>query len=379
MEQQQEPGMEQPKALSNRAFLLWSLGLTLLVIGLSLVAGSEVRLIGLLIFLPAVASSVGTVRQTIAASCWATAGAVVSTARAPQYRLDDGVLLVVLTVLFSVLAVYGCHWRVAREREVLRLRSTAAVVQRHILHPLPELTAQALIEGVYEPVQEDKLFGGDIYDVADTPYGTRVLIGDVQGKGLSAVGVVFAVLGAFREAAHREQTLTGLVESLETSVVRHNAYARSSGEPERFVTALVLSLDAVDNETAQAVNCGHLSPYLLGLPGGPQEVRPGAVNVPLGLASLVAEPRTAGWFPFPPGSTLLLYTDGLSEARGAEGTYYPVERRLAELTGPADGSALSPGSLVRALREDVRAFSSPREQDDLAILTVHRSPSAELL
>ncbi|WP_326686828.1 MULTISPECIES: PP2C family protein-serine/threonine phosphatase [unclassified Streptomyces] len=377
MEQQQEPGTEQPKSLSNRAFLLWSLGLTLLVIGLSLVAGSEVRLIGLLIFLPAVASSVGTVRQTVAASCWATTGAVVSTARAPQYRFDDGVLLVVLTALFSVLAVYGCHWRVAREREVLRLRSAAAVVQRHILHPLPELTAQALVEGVYEPVQEDKLFGGDIYDVADTPYGTRVLIGDVQGKGLSAVGAVFAVLGAFREAAHREQTLTGLVESLETSVVRHNAYARSSGEPERFVTALVLGVDAVDEETAQAVNCGHLAPYLLGLPGGPQQVRPGAVNVPLGLASLVAEPRTAGWFTFPPGTTLLLYTDGLSEARGEGGTYYPVERRLAELTGPGDGSALSPGSLVQALWEDVRDFSRPQQQDDLAILTVHRSPTAE--
>ncbi|MEU2721391.1 PP2C family protein-serine/threonine phosphatase [Streptomyces smyrnaeus] len=375
----------QPKSLSTRAFLLWGLGLTLLVVGLSLVAGSEVRLVGLLIFLPAIAASVGTVRQTQAASGWATAGAVVSIARAPGYHLDDAITLV-LTLLFAGLAVFGARWRIARDTELLRLRSTAAVVQQHILHPLPEVTPQVRVDGVFEPLQEDKLFGGDIYDVAATPFGTRVLIGDVQGKGLSAVGAAFAVLGGFREAAHREPTLTGLVDALETSVVRHNAYARRSGEPERFITALVLSVDPLDRGTAQVVNCGHLPPFLVRDSRQPCQVRLGETGVPLGLASLVGEERSAAGFSFPPDSVLLLYTDGLSEARDGAGTFYPLAERLTALVkgadpaarpAPGSGSDEAPTELAQALRDDVRAFTHPYQQDDLAILTLRRHPATD--
>ncbi|MGP3973630.1 PP2C family protein-serine/threonine phosphatase [Streptomyces sp. 8N114] len=371
MEQQQ-----QPKALSTRAFVLWGLGLTLLVVGLSLAAGSEVRLVGLLIFLPAIAASVGTVRQTQAASVWATAGAVVSVAIRPGYHLDDAIALV-LTLLFAGLAVIGVRWRIARDTELLRLRSTAAVIQQHILHPLPELTSQVRVDGVFEPLQEDKLFGGDIYDVAATPYGTRVLIGDVQGKGLSAVGSAFAVLGGFREAAHREPTLTGLVDVLEKSVVRHNAYARHSGEPERFVTALVLSVDPLDRGTGQAVNCGHLPPFLVRDGRPPCQVGLGETGVPLGLASLVGEERSAAGFGFPPDSTLLLYTDGLSEARDRDGAFYPLIERLASLVEAAGSAPGDPApELARALRDDVRSFTHPHQQDDLAILTLQRLPAS---
>ncbi|MEU2080797.1 PP2C family protein-serine/threonine phosphatase [Streptomyces albus] len=398
-----------PKSLSNRAFLAWILGLTMLVLALSLVAGSETRLVGLLIFLPAIAASLGTVRQTQIASAWATVAVAVSVARSPGYHLDDGLTLA-LTLVFAGLAVYGSRWRIARDSELVRLRSTAAVIQQHILHPLPELTSQVRVDGVFEPLQEDKLFGGDIYDVAATRYGTRVLIGDVQGKGLSAVGVAFAVLGGFREAAHREPTLSGLVEALERSVVRHNAYARHAGEQERFVTALVVAVDPLDSGTAQAVNCGHLPPYLVRDGGPPQRLRLEDTGVPLGLASLVDEERSAQTFGFPPDSTLLLYTDGLSEARDGDGLFYPLADRLAALVaktgapepeagGKADaggtagvapdgggreaggGGPAAPASgapvlrLAQALRDDVRAFTHPYQQDDLAILTLERRPA----
>ncbi|MGY1438989.1 PP2C family protein-serine/threonine phosphatase [Streptomyces reniochalinae] len=396
-------GVEQqrPKSLSTRVFVAWLAALTLLVLGLSLAAGSEVRLIGLLIFLPAIAASLGTVRQTQVASLWALAAVTASIARSPGYHLDDGITLA-LTLVFAGLAIYGSRWRIARDTELLRLRSTAAVVQQHILHPLPELTSQVRVDGIFEPVQEDKLFGGDIYDVAATRYGTRVLIGDVQGKGLSAVGVAFAVLGGFREAAHREPRPAGLVDALEMSVVRHNAYARHSGEPERFVTALVVCVDPVGQGTAQAVNCGHLPPFLVRDSCAPVQVELRDTGVPLGLASLVREGRVADGFSFPPDSTLLLYTDGLSEARDGNGSFYPLAERLAalveesraagstpseteegqnrdgkgEAAGRPEGSALG---LAQALREDVRAYTHPHQQDDLAILTLERlsAPAAE--
>ncbi|WP_329416786.1 serine/threonine-protein phosphatase [Streptomyces sp. NBC_00704] len=79
--------------------------------------------------------------------------------------------------------------------------------------------------------------GGDAYEAGASPYGTRLLIGDVQGEGLPAVAAAFAVLGAFRETAQSEPTRTAVADALGAAVERHNAFAARSG-PERFVTAL---------------------------------------------------------------------------------------------------------------------------------------------
>lgn len=218
---------------------------------------------------------------------------------------------------------------------------------------------------MYEPLQEERLVGGDIYDVVDSPFGTRVLIGDVQGKGLAAVGSAFAVIGAFREAAHREPTLTALVDALDAAVVRHNSYATHTGDDERFVTALIICVDA--ETEVQAVNCGHVLPHVLdhGTVTTP-DLDPG---VPLGLAELAHEPTTVGWFDFPEGATLLLSTDGLTETRSADGTFYPVDERLSKYVG------LSPTELPQALHEDARAFAGRGgPHDDVAVLTVRRSP-----
>ncbi|WP_432741662.1 serine/threonine-protein phosphatase [Streptomyces sp. JH002] len=340
---------------------------TVLVEVLGVLSGSTVWLLGLLIFLPGTASALCTVAQTRFVAAWTTVVVMLTLLvrdRESGHWLDR-VLLVLLTLALGALSVYACHRRIKREHEMLRLRSTAAAMQRHILRPLPLLTDHVLVSGVYEPVQEERLVGGDIYDVVASPWGTRILIGDVQGKGLAAVGAAFAVIGAFREAAHREPTLTALVDALDASVVRHNSYAEQLGDDERFVTALVVSVDA-GTET-QFVNCGHIPPRL---------VHDGAVTapaldsgVPLGLAALAAEPATVGWFDFPTGSTLLLTTDGLTETRAGDGTFYPVDERLRNLAGR------SPSELPKALYDDARSFAGRAEQqDDVAVLSVRRSP-----
>ncbi len=159
----------------------------------------------------------------------------------------------------------------------------------------------------------------------------------MQGEGLAAVGAAFAVIGAFREAAHREPTLT----------------------------ALIIGVDS--GTEAQAINCGHIPPHLL---------HDGTVitpllgsGVPLGLAELAAEPATVDWFAFPTGSTLLLTTDGLTETRATDGTFYPVDERLTKHLD------LSPTELPQALHEDARAFAGDdRRHDDIAVLAVRRPP-----
>ncbi|GGR84463.1 hypothetical protein GCM10010269_24560 [Streptomyces humidus] len=342
-------------------------GVTVLVEVLGVLSGSEVWLLGLLVFLPGTASALCTVQQTKFVAAWTTLFVTftVMVRAGDGGRWLDRTLLVLLTLALGAASVYACHRRIGREHEMLRLRSTAAAMQRHILHPLPVLTDDVLVNGVYEPVQEDRLVGGDIYDVVASPWGTRVLIGDVQGKGLAAVGAAFAVIGAFREAAHREPTLTALVEALDAAVVRHNSYAEQTGEDERFVTALVIGVDA--GAEAQAVNCGHVPPRV---------VHKGVVTtpvldagVPLGLAELSVEPATVDWFAFPAGATLVLTTDGLTETRAGDGTFYPVDERLTKYLD------LSPSELPRALHEDSRAFAGDsRRHDDVAVLTVRRSP-----
>jgi serine phosphatase RsbU (regulator of sigma subunit) len=341
-------------------------GVTALVEFLGALSGSEVWLLGLLVFLPGAASALGTVRQTAFVAVWTTlvvtASVLVRDREAGHWF--DRLLLVLFTVALAATSVYGCHRRIRREDAMLRLRSTAAAMQRHILHPLPLVTDDVLVNGVYEPLQEERLVGGDIYDVVDSPFGTRVLIGDVQGKGLAAVGSAFAVIGAFREAAHREPTLTALVDALDAAVVRHNSYAAYTGDDERFVTALIVCVDA-DTEV-QAVNCGHVLPHVLhDGTVSTVELEPG---VPLGLAELAHEPTTVGWFDFPEGATLLLSTDGLTETRSAGGTFYPVDERLAKYVG------LSPTELPQALHDDARAFAGDGgPHDDVAVLTVRRS------
>ncbi len=348
----------------TRAVVLVTVAATVVTTVLGAVTGTAVLLLGLLVFLPAFAAALCTPRQTALVSAWVSIVVIVPMVLSTE-QLADRVTLALFAVGFGALAVYGSSVRVAREESLVSLRSTAAAMQRQILRPLPLLTDDVLVDGVYEPVQQDKLVGGDIYDVAATPWGTRVLIGDVQGKGLAAIGMAIDVVGAFREAAHREPTVTALVDSLEAAVVRHNDYAEQRGEPERFVTAVVLGVDS-GTET-QLVTCGHIPPYLLH-EGTVTAVGAGTEHAPLGLADLVDEPRTVSWFPFPTGATLLLCTDGLTEARSPAGTFYPLEHHLA------DRVDITAGRLIHALVDDVHTFTKGAQQDDLAILAVRRSP-----
>ncbi|SEO13387.1 PP2C family protein-serine/threonine phosphatase [Actinacidiphila rubida] len=353
---------------STRTVVWTTVGSTAVALALVLLTSTEVLLLGLLVFLPAFAAALCTPRQTALVSAWVCAVVIVPAILQSGETVGNRVVLGLFAVAFGALAVQGARMRVAREEALVSLRSTAAAMQRQILRPLPLLTDDVLVDGLYEPLQQDKLVGGDIYDVAATPWGTRVLIGDVQGKGLAAIGMAIEVVGAFREAAHREATMTSLVDALEAAVVRHNADAGGRGEPERFVTALVLGVDG--GLDTQVVACGHIPPYLLhdGSAGTVDTVGADDEHVPLGLADLAAEPRRVTWFAFPAGATLLLCTDGVTEARSPDGAFYPLESRLA------DRPDITADRLTDTLADDIRAFTEGTQQDDLAILAVRRNP-----
>ncbi len=354
------PGLRTPLFLAGLAFV------TAVVIVLDVSTGTAVRLYPLLIFLPAIVSGLGAVWQTAVAAVWVLV-VEVGTAIYLRGEPDDILLAAGFTGLFGLLSVAGCRYRVKREAEVFRLRSATSALRQLLVRPLPLRTAEIAVEGLYQPVEEDTMMGGDMYDVAVAQTGTRVLIADVQGKGLSAIGMVVALLGSFREAAHREETLTGVVAALENSVVRHNYFAAQDGEPERLVTALILDIkDASQTEAVEVVNCGHIAPYVI----QGRDIRQadlGQAEVPLGLAALAPAPRAGVSFRFARGASLLLCTDGVTEARDARGRFYPLEERLRAW------AADPPASLVRALGEDLHAFRAAGQHDDTTILMLRRT------
>ncbi|WP_433373748.1 PP2C family protein-serine/threonine phosphatase [Streptosporangium sp. CA-115845] len=350
-------------ALSSTVLLYWLLGLTVLLLVSGYLSDRESRLVPFLIVLPAFVAGVGTVRQTFLTAGWVVlvvTGSVLYHPLQPAVNLS----LIAFSVVLGGLSVAGGRWRIRKNEEIARLRSASAALQRQILRPLPLLTDQLLVDGLYEPAEEDSMVGGDVYEVVASPYGSRVLIADVQGKGLPAIGTAFAVLGAFREAAFREPALPTVVNALENAVLRHNAFAKQAGEPERFVTALVLSVDS--GYQAQAVNCGHVPLYILsGERTGPVLFRdPGA---PLGLGSLTSQPRAVEWFDFPPGSTLLLCTDGVTEARDPSGVFYPLEDRLARWHDA------SPDQVVSTLHTELLRHTRGNLRDDVAVLAIRRN------
>ncbi|MCZ4097420.1 SpoIIE family protein phosphatase [Streptomyces sp. SID13666] len=227
------------------------------------ISDSTVRLIPLMIIFPALTATIGTLRETVYAVGWVILVIIAVLVYRPLPSLGDQVIVMVLAFVLGMLCVLTCHKRIRREEESRRMRSGAAALQRQMLRPLPVLTDRVIVDGVCLPVEEDLLVGGDIYEAVASPYGTRLLIGDVQGKGLPAVAAAFAVLGAFRETAQREPTLTAVADALETAVGLHNAFAAQTGEPERFVTALILGVDGSD--ATQALSLA-FNPAGLGVP-----------------------------------------------------------------------------------------------------------------
>ncbi|MEW2491211.1 PP2C family protein-serine/threonine phosphatase [Streptomyces sp. NPDC048411] len=334
--------------------------LTAVVLILDVRTGEDLRVVPLLVVVPALVSVFGTMRQTVYTAAWIMA-VVVTSRLVSGGTFWDLFVGVGFTVLACVLGVGACALRIRHAIEIARLRSAAVALQRQILRPLPILTDQVVAHGVYAPIEEDRLVGGDIYEVVESPYGTRVIIGDVQGKGIAAIGAGFAALGAFREAAIREPTLTGVVDALEDAVARHNAFSAQTGEIERFVTALVLGFEG--EEHVEAVNCGHLPPHLL-YDGAAAAVPLRLTSVPLGMAELSSEARGAERFDVPAGATLLAFTDGVTEARDASGAFYPLDARLGRLAG------YEPSELLDALHADLDAFSGGVRRDDIAMLAL---------
>jgi serine phosphatase RsbU (regulator of sigma subunit) len=263
-------------------------------------------------------------------------------------------------------------------------------VQRALLPPLPRRVGPLELEAVYLAAAAEARVGGDLYEVARTQFGIRLIVGDARGKGLDAVETAAGVLGVFREVAHEVYTLAEAARRLDASLARRPASGPADGSPphEEFVTAVLAEIDPCAG-TLTVYNCGHPAPILLSpRTAGSRNSHRGrtgqcapaltAVEVPspapplrlLPLGDCSAAGRT---LPFRPGGALLLYTDGVTEARNPRHRCYPLAARLAGLVASSAGT-IRP-DLLDCLRDDLLRHAGGPLDDDAALVLV-RAPAA---
>ncbi|NEA38565.1 PP2C family protein-serine/threonine phosphatase [Streptomyces sp. SID11385] len=274
---------------------------------------------------------------------------------------NTAVQVAAVAVISLALVLYS-RARSRRESELARVRAMADATNDVLLRPPPARTGPLRIGCEYRAAGEVAQIGGDFYAVARTREGTRLLIGDVRGKGLDALDDTALLLGAFRSAAHLGLSLPGLAAHLDAALEWSNA---QKGAAEDFATALLVDVPDA-GEDALLLSCGHPPPYVLRA-SGPEPLEAARPAPPLGLGALDPDAWTVQRYAFGPGETMLLYTDGVIEARNGDGTFYPLAERLA-LFGGDDGDRLA-----RRVVEDVVRHTHDRLADDAALLCAYRA------
>ena len=272
--------------------------------------------------------------------------------------LDDGDrglaeelgLVAALMVLAS--SSYCDRFHLQRRRQDMDL---AAEMQWALLPPLTFACGGTTVAGLLEPAYE---VGGDCFDYALNGSTLSFAVFDAMGHGLPSSVISGLAVGAYRHARRGAVPLDRLLSHMETAI------AGLMGDT--FVTTLAGELD-VRTGSLRWVSGGHPAPVVLrdGSPLPDPEV-PG--SLPLGLGLLHrgerADPTELA---LQPGDRVLLYTDGVVEARSPEGEEFGADR-LADLFVRESGSGLLPSEVLRRLVHGCLEFQGGRLRDDATLL-----------
>jgi serine phosphatase RsbU (regulator of sigma subunit) len=334
--------------------------LTAVICVLAAVTPADFAVSRLLPVAPALAASTWSVPATLLLGLVAVA--VVLVIRF-VYDLPIVTFTAVAIAAVTAAAAYSAHVRLQRERTLSQVRSVADAAQAVVLRPVPAAIGRIRIETLYLAAAEEARIGGDFFEVVDTPHGVRLLIGDVRGKGLSAVGVAGVVINCFREAAYDEPDLTRLARRLDTSLGRYSDALPSAESAEGFATAVLTEIPHGDGPAA-FVNCGHPPPLLLRHDGDVGALEPSAPSPPVNMGRLIGGGYTVDTVSLAPGDRLLFYTDGVTETRDRSGTFFPL------LDWARRQSAVPPRQLLDLLHQQLLRYSGGGLDDDIAALMI---------
>ena len=241
----------------------------------------------------------------------------------------------------------------SRERIEQELKVAQLIQQNFLPRVLPDLPGWE-VAAYYQPARE---VGGDFYDLFELPDGhVAVLIGDVTDKGVPAAMVMAAARSLLRASGQRVVSPGEVLE-------RVNDLLCPDIPEKMFVTCLYLVLDPSTGHVRYA-NAGHNLPYARTADGS-MELR--AKGMPLGLLpGMTYEEHEAM---MSPGDGLLLYSDGVTEAHGAEREMFGTPRLIEHVADPASGD------LIDGLLTQLRRFTGAdwEQEDDITLVTLRRT------
>lgn len=291
-----------------------------------------------------------------------------------SYRGRAASALVVDLAVIGLIGVLGLAVNVLmerQERDLARARDIAEAVQVAVLpQPATHVGGLAVAAG-YTAAEAEARIGGDLFAVQATPFGVRMVIGDVRGKGMQAVGTVSVAIGAFRQEAEHAPDLAALAERMDEALSRDTSRRPPGVAAEDFTTAVLAEVSPA-GDVLRLVNRGHPPPYLVH-EGNVTRLDPRTPQLPLGMGLGAVAPSSAtdtppaDVLPLPSGAFLLMITDGVTEARNRDGVFYDPCR--SRLTGQRFAD---PAALVDAVTADVHRWTHGGQQDDMAILAATR-------
>lgn len=255
---------------------------------------------------------------------------------------------------------YGDLFERVRRREEM---SVAAELAWHLLPPLTFGTDRLVISGVLAPAYD---LGGDSFDYSVDDRTARVAIFDAMGHGLEAGLLASVAMAASRSSRRAGDDLAGTTKAIDAAI------ADQFG-PDRFVTAVQAELD-LSSGRLQWVLSGHHPPLLL-RNGRMVKSLVGEIGLPLGIGgtATVAEEMLE------PADQILFFTDGVIEARSADGTFFGADR-LIDMVARTSASATPAPETMRRLLHAILDHQEGQLQDDATIVVVEWwGPGAQLL
>jgi sigma-B regulation protein RsbU (phosphoserine phosphatase) len=264
-------------------------------------------------------------------------------------------------------AVFDATQRRAYERELLltkqraeesevHARRLAQTLQQSFIPPTHPRIPGLQVAAAYRPAGDGTEIGGDFYDVFEiAPDDWCVVIGDVFGKGVDAAVVTSLARYTVRAAAVRQSEPSAALATLNEVLLHH--------ETERFCTLSVMRLRHEDEHWTATVSCGgHPLPFL---------VRPPAAPVTFGqagpLVGVLDWPRFSNTaLRLEPNDQIVVYTDGVTEARDQDGELYGDDRLMAFLVARHPSAT----ELVDGLLDEVVHFQAQRPRDDIALVVI---------
>src|SRR6266545_2099019 len=219
------PGEHRPMSPEARAGFGAAFVLLALISAIELADGRDPHYVGLL-------ASVAAWREVLVVGGLATAIGVAFGSYPHGLTMPSAVQIGAIMAATAIAAVAGTV-RAGQAERLAELSRLASVAQGAVLRPLGPQVGPLAVAGRYVSASVAADIGGDLYEALDTPYGVRMIIGDVRGKGLDAVRLASIVLGSYRHVAYERADLRAIVADLDRAV------ARSVGD-EDFVTAALV-------------------------------------------------------------------------------------------------------------------------------------------